>query len=375
MTPEQLNKLLEIVEEQRELAGRFRNPRRLGANGGNGAFSLIFSAEDTHLARGAVALKFLNPFEPEEYRRQCFRREPEMLQHFVGQRDIIQLVAGRSEFTHTLGGGFPIQFAFYAVELAETDLGSLIEGHILTPRENLVQFRSMCRAVQRLRARGVVHRDVKPSNFLIMQDGTLKLSDFGTARIVNDYSPGLLPDYRGFPPGDWGYAAPEMIASLHDVDPQIAAGADVFGLGASFFEMFTGVPLGVQLFDESFQNELAQVMGAVRKSERQRIYDKFVSEMANSRPLPSIAAFAPDIPAGIIPAIDDLYRSVAALDYRKRVCDFRTIFLKLNRCILILDNEDKFRRWRERRDKEHAALLDKQQRIATVGNGINGVLK
>jgi hypothetical protein len=126
MTPEQLKKLLEIVESQRQLGGRFRNARRLDDSGGKGAFSLIFQADDDQRPREKVALKFLYPFEREDYRIQCFRREPEMLRHFVGQHDVIQLIAGRSEFTHTVDS-FPIPFAFYAVELADTDLGSLIE--------------------------------------------------------------------------------------------------------------------------------------------------------------------------------------------------------------------------------------------------------
>ena len=67
-----------------------------------------------------VALKFADPFEGDEYRRQCFRREPEVLKLFQGQADIIQLVADRREFIHP--GELPIPFAFYAVELARADL-------------------------------------------------------------------------------------------------------------------------------------------------------------------------------------------------------------------------------------------------------------
>jgi|ERR1041385_6261175 serine/threonine protein kinase len=357
---EQRTKLLEMIEQQEELGGRFRNPRRIGAVGGGGYFSLLVKAEDQQQRGRPVALKFAHPFEPHEYRRQCFRREPEVLRLFNGQRDIIQLIAGRVEFIHTVAE-FPFPFAFYAIELAESDLASLLEGGGLSHRDRLIHLRAMCRAVQRVHANNVAHRDVKPSNFLLMPGGELKLADFGTARVMDGESSGLLSEYQ-FPPGDLGYAAPEMLALLHDVEPRIAMRGDVFALGASIFEMFAGVPLGVQLFDESFQDSLIHAMGAVKRAERQRIFDEFVARIEDSRPLPSVAAFAPDIPAGIIQAVNDLYRSTAALDYRKRVCDFESIRRKLERCILTLDNEEKIRRWRSRQRQVHSERIAKAER-------------
>jgi len=84
--------------------------------------------------------------------------------------------------------------------------------------------------------------------------------------------------------------------------------------------------------------------------------------IVNARPLPSIAAFAPGITRSIIQQVDDLYRSMAALDYRQRLTDFEHIFLKVNKCILILENEAKIAQWRDRRAKERAATLEKQRR-------------
>lgn len=302
----QRRKLLEMVEEQEELGGRFTNIRRLSDRGGNGAFSLVFRAQDRDQNGRPVALKFIDPFEKWEYRVRCFQREPVMLQHFVGQRDIIQLVAGMSEFTYTLQPlGFPIPFSFYAVELADSDLASLIESGALSLRECLLHLRTMFRAVQRIHSSWAAHRDIKPANFLRMADGSLKLSDFGTARFVADDYPAILPDYAGIPPGDYGYTAPEIFASIHDADPRIALKADIFALGSCAFEMFTGIPLGVQLFDEQFQDDFVRVMAEVRRADRQRIYDQIIGSIADSRPLPSIAAFVPNIPAGIVPAIDD----------------------------------------------------------------------
>ena len=59
----QRRKLLEMVEEQEELGGRFTNIRRLSDRGGNGAFSLVFRAQDRDQNGRPVALKFIDPFE------------------------------------------------------------------------------------------------------------------------------------------------------------------------------------------------------------------------------------------------------------------------------------------------------------------------
>jgi serine/threonine protein kinase len=239
-------------------------------------------------------------------------------------------------------------------------------------KDILLRFRAMCRAVQRVHSLGIAHRDVKPANFLVMPDGSVRISDFGTARLVGDGSKGLIKDYTGFPPGDLGYTAPEILASLHDDDPRFGLGADIFSLGASLFEMFSGVPLGVQIFDEAFQEDLVQAMASVRRGDRKRIYDQFVGGIANSRPLPTLAAFAPMMPACIIPVIDELYRSMASLDYRYRIREFGMAFLRISRAILILNNEQKIRQWRQRREKEHEASIERQQRraasLSTKGN-------
>jgi serine/threonine protein kinase len=360
---------LVAIEEQTEIAGRFLNPRRIGTNGGGGTFSLLFEAGDRQQNGTKVALKFRHPFESDAYRRECFDRESEILKKLVGQKHIVQLVAAKAEFFYN-AGAFNIPFPFYALELAESDLGSLIEANALDARDALAYFNVMCKAVRRIHKLEIAHRDIKPPNFLVMSDGTIKLSDFGTARLLNGSTLGILADYAQFPPGDLGYVAPEMLASLHDDDPSVAIGADVFSLASCFFEMFAGVPLGVQLFDESFQMDLMQAMGAVRRGQRIRTYDKFVMSIANSHPLPSIAAFSPDVPKCIVQQLDDLYRSMAAINYRYRLTDFEHIFLKIDRCIRTLENQENIRKWRERRDREHSARMKKLEEKRLLSRGI-----
>jgi hypothetical protein len=95
----QTEKLLVMIEAQKEIGGRFENVRRCGLDGGNGSFSLIVEAEDKQ-RNIKVALKFLHPFERDNYRRRCFEREPEILARAIGQRDIIN--------SSHLGPSFPL---------------------------------------------------------------------------------------------------------------------------------------------------------------------------------------------------------------------------------------------------------------------------
>jgi serine/threonine protein kinase len=287
---------------------------------------------------------------------------------FAGKPDILQCLAPRDEFTVPfthMGMTLHIPFAYYAVELASHDVNSVILADRWTPTQKLEAFRVMCRAVQRIHTRRVAHRDLKPSNFLVMPDGTLRISDFGTARDLSDPTSGLLPAYQA-PPGDFGYAAPEIMASLHDVDPAFAFGGDVYSLGAILFELFARTPLVLRLFDAATLGALRQSMNIVDRTVRVRTYNGFVTNMANAHPLPSLAHFGGTVPSCALPLIDRLYQSMAAIDYRSRLSDFNKIFSLINTSIWSIQHEDAYRRLRALRARMQEAKekkrLEPQQR-------------
>ncbi|MCB9641883.1 MAG: SUMF1/EgtB/PvdO family nonheme iron enzyme [Myxococcales bacterium] len=78
---------------------------------------------------------------------------------------------------------------------------------------------------------GVVHRDIKPANILVMQDGRVKLTDFGIARIAG----GNRLTKAGVPVGTVFYMAPEQVQGA-EAEPR----ADLYAVGVSLFEVLTG---------------------------------------------------------------------------------------------------------------------------------------
>ena len=95
---------------------------------------------------------------------------------------------------------------------------------------------SVARAAAAAHARGILHRDIKPQNIVVRDDGEPKLIDFGLARITstwhpNEQQPGVC--------GTLGFMAPEQARG--DVN-RIGPASDIFGLGAVLYYLLTGQP-------------------------------------------------------------------------------------------------------------------------------------
>ena len=355
---------LQLVESRQNLGGRFNNIRRLPPDGGTGYFSLIFTADDSVTGR-EVILKFYNPDRrsaTDAYRWECFERESRILRKLIGQEGVLQLLAEKAEFVESIptsvGLTLDIPFAYYAVEKARVDLSGIIATRSWDATRIVDAFSAICKIIQRIHNLQLVHRDLKPDNFLITETEEVKLSDFGTARYLDGTEPPLLAAYDRIP-GDLRYSAPELFAGMHDVDPRHAFRSDVFALGAIFFELLTGVNLGVQIFGPQLLTAFQQHMFAVPKVDRPWVFDQVIDTIRTANPLPDIGSFGSQVPICIRDRANELYRGMCDLDYRRRICDFPTIFRQIDICRIILKNEEKYRRWLEEKRKRRATRMEK----------------
>ena len=201
------------------LSGRYRLDAKIGAGG----MSMVFRAFDTVLER-QVAIKLMHAgVAADEDQLERFRREARAVAqlnhpHIVGVID-----AGED------GQGT----AFIVLEYVEGEtLKDRIRRHGRLPVGEAIAYAiEIARALGAAHAQGIVHRDVKPQNVLIDEEGTAKVTDFGIALQMDQT--GLTSD--GSVLGTTDYVSPEQ-ALGHAVDGQ----SDLYSLGIVLYEMLIG---------------------------------------------------------------------------------------------------------------------------------------
>ncbi len=159
---------------------------------------------------------------------------PTVLARFEREMEVLKRLR-HPNIVRSFGGVCEDKHRFYAMELVE---GGSLENRLRERGrfqwEQVVDYGiQMCAALEYLHNHGVVHRDVKPANFLIADDGQLKLSDFGLASVVA----ARRITTAGKTAGTLLYMAPEQVRG-EDVTPQ----TDLYALGCVLFELLTGKP-------------------------------------------------------------------------------------------------------------------------------------
>jgi serine/threonine-protein kinase len=201
--------------------GRYRLERELG----RGGMATVYLARDTELDR-PVALKILaESLAGDAAFRKRLLREARLAARLSHPNVVNVYDVGESED----GRPYVVMECVEGVTLAE-----LLNERGRLPADEAVGLAvQACRGLAHAHAAGLVHRDVKPQNLLLREDGTLKVADFGIARAAES----TALTQAGTVLGTAAYLAPEQAAG-----EEVTAAADVYSLGAVLYELLTGQP-------------------------------------------------------------------------------------------------------------------------------------
>jgi tetratricopeptide (TPR) repeat protein len=201
---------------------------RLIGQGGMGAVYLAHRADgqfDQQVAIKLIDLPFVTSLFQERFRQE--RQILARLSHPNIARMLDGGVSDNGELYLVLEyvNGLPIQ--------------QYCKNHSLSIRDRIVLFRSVCAAVHFAHQNLVVHRDLKPDNIIVLEDGTPKLLDFGTAKLLTPMDPAAETEFtrhglHSFTPH---YASPEQV-----LGHPISTATDIYSLGVLFFLLLTGAP-------------------------------------------------------------------------------------------------------------------------------------
>jgi TolB-like protein/Tfp pilus assembly protein PilF/predicted Ser/Thr protein kinase len=259
---------------------------RLGLNNyaierelGRGGMATVFLAQDLRHGR-PVALKVLHPelaasLGPERFQREI--RVAARLQHphilTVHDSGVVDPIPG--------SGGTPAYW--FTMPFVEGEsLRSRLDRERQLPIDQALQIaREAARALDYAHQHGVIHRDVKPENILLTEDGSTLVADFGIARALAGEE-GLTQ--TGIAIGTPAYMSPEQALADKSTD----ARTDVYALGAVLYEMLAG--------EQPYTGATAQAVILKRFTE----------------PVPSVRTTRPNVPAAVDQAIQRALAPVPA---------------------------------------------------------------
>jgi serine/threonine-protein kinase len=245
------------------LLGKWRVEELLGSGG----MACVYSASGPRGERVAIKVLHKDLVESGDVRHR-FTREGTAAAR-VGHPGVVEVLGSGEE---------PDGTCYLVLELLEGEpLGrALKRGETPTPARLLDVLDQVLDVLAAAHSRGIVHRDLKPDNLFVARDGSIKVLDFGIARILDDL-PGIHKTRAGITLGTVPFMSPEQALGKRD---QVDGRSDLFSLGAMSFRLLA------------------------RRNVHEGPSDADILVAMATKPAPPLASVAPDVPPGFAAIVD-----------------------------------------------------------------------
>ena len=281
----------------RQVIGPFEVIEKLAAGG----MGCIYTARD-RVSGETVALKVLTAERNQGIDTERFLREARI----ACSLDHEGLVRGRSFGNDTGQPYFAMEFV-----KGESLKARLAREGALPWRQALDIALRIARTLEYVHDKGLIHRDIKPDNILLSDDGQVKLCDLGLAREVDLMT---TVTQSGQAVGTPRYISPEQARGEKSID----ARADIYSLGITVFHMLTGRPpfedtSGIVVLSRHLYDEVPRITSVDPRLDRR--LDRIVARMTRKLPSDRYAGAGP-----LVKALESLVRQLAAARPRGRRC-------------------------------------------------------